>query len=91
MQTTSPAELSASHSLQELRRTLAGNVFLAVSATAFVVLSTHISFPIYFTPVALTLQTMAVIVVGLALEPGEVLKIAAAASAYTTIQRWHRS
>jgi biotin transport system substrate-specific component len=48
---------------------LTGKIFLAVSATAFIALSAHISLPLYFTPVPLTLQTFAVILVGLTLGP----------------------
>lgn len=69
MQTNSPAQLGATQDLRALRRTVAGKAFLAVSATAFVALCAHISFPLYFTPVPVTLQTMAVILVGLTLGP----------------------
>jgi len=53
----------------ELHRTLTGRVFLAVSASAFVALAAHVSVPLYFTPVPITLQTLAVILVGFALGP----------------------
>jgi biotin transport system substrate-specific component len=69
MQITTPIQLGATHDIRELPRTLSGKAILAVSATAFVALCAHISFPLYFTPVPVTLQTMAVILVGLALGP----------------------
>lgn len=69
MQSTFPIQLGATQDLRTLRRTLTGKIFLAVSATAFVTLCAHVSLPLYFTPVPLTLQTMAVILVGLTLGP----------------------
>jgi biotin transport system substrate-specific component len=69
MQTTLPIQLGATQDLRELHRSLTGRIFLAVSATAFVALCAHISLPLYFTPVPITLQTFAVILVGLTLGP----------------------
>ena len=69
MQTTFPTQIGSAQDLKDLRRTLAGKAFLAVGATAFVALCAHISFPLYFTPVPVTLQTLAVILVGLMLGP----------------------
>jgi biotin transport system substrate-specific component len=69
MQSTFPIPLGAAHDLKALTRTLAGRSFLAVSATALVALCAHVSVPLYFTPVPVTLQTMAVILVGLTLGP----------------------
>jgi biotin transport system substrate-specific component len=69
MQSTFPIPLGAAQDPQALTRTLAGRSFLAVSATAFVALCAHVSVPLYFTPVPVTLQTMAVILVGLTLGP----------------------
>ena len=46
-----------------------GKVFLAVSATAFVAACAHLSLPLPFTPVPLTLSDFAVILVGLCLGP----------------------
>jgi len=69
MQTTFPLQIGAIGNVQDLSRTWTGKVSLAVGATAFVALCAHISFPLYFTPVPVTLQTMAVILVGLVLGP----------------------
>jgi biotin transport system substrate-specific component len=69
MQSTFPIPLGAAQDPRALTRTLAGRSFLAVSATAFVALCAHVSVPLYFTPVPVTLQTMAVILVGLTLGP----------------------
>src|SRR5271168_3672923 len=68
MQSTFPIQL-ATPDLSSLSRTWAGKASLAIAATAFVALCAHVSIPLYFTPVPLTLQTMAVILVGLALGP----------------------
>ncbi len=48
---------------------MSGKVFLAVAATVFVAACAHISIPLPFTPVPLTLQNFAVILVGLFLGP----------------------
>ena len=69
MQSTFPIPLGAAQDPKALTRTLAGRSFLAVSATALVALCAHVSVPLYFTPVPVTLQTMAVILVGLTLGP----------------------
>lgn len=55
--------------LRDLPRSFAGRALLAVSATAFIAASAHVSVPLYFTPVPVTLQTFAVIVVGLLFGP----------------------
>jgi biotin transport system substrate-specific component len=69
MQSTFPIPLGAAQDPNALTRTVAGRIILAVSATAFVALCAHASVPLYFTPVPVTLQTMAVILVGLTLGP----------------------
>ena len=48
---------------------LAGMAILIVGATAFVALCAHISVPLPFTPVPLTLQNFAVLLVGMFLGP----------------------
>jgi biotin transport system substrate-specific component len=52
-----------------LRESRSGKIFLAISATAFVAACAHISIPLPFNPVPLTLQNFAVILVGLLLGP----------------------
>ena len=69
MQSTFPIQLGATQGVKEFSRTSTGKIFLTVGATVLVALSAHVSLPLYFTPVPLTLQTMAVILVGLTLGP----------------------
>jgi biotin transport system substrate-specific component len=69
MQSTLPFHSGTAADAEDLRRSAAGKIFLTVSATAFVALCAHISIPLYFTPVPVTLQTLAVILVGFALGP----------------------
>ena len=49
--------------------TIPGRIVLAVAATAFVAVCARISIPLPFTPVPLTLQNFAVLLVGLTLGP----------------------
>jgi biotin transport system substrate-specific component len=69
MQSTLPLQLDAAHDLRQLPRTLTGRVLLAIAATGLIALCAHISIPLYFTPVPITLQTLAVLFIGLALGP----------------------
>ena len=69
MQSTLPSELSLTQRTGSLQESLAGKVLLVVGATAFVAACAHISFPLPFTPVPLTLQNFAVLLVGMALGP----------------------
>jgi biotin transport system substrate-specific component len=69
MQSTFPIQLGAAQDLREFARTRTGRIFLAISATAFVAICAHVSVPLYFTPVPVTLQTLAVILIGLVLGP----------------------
>jgi biotin transport system substrate-specific component len=68
MQSTLPIGLAAPD-LSSYSRMRAGKASLSIGATAFVALCAHVSVPLFFTPVPLTLQTMAVILVGLTLGP----------------------
>lgn len=53
--------LPASRALRAVLAVLAGSALMAIAA--------HISVPLFFTPVPLTLQTLVVLLLGLALEP----------------------
>jgi biotin transport system substrate-specific component len=68
MQSTIPSPLSLARS-GSLQESLAGKTLLVIGATAFVAACAHISLPLPFTPVPLTLQNFAVILVGMALGP----------------------
>lgn len=69
MQAATSSQLGLTHGSGSLRESLAGKTLLVIGATAFVAACAHISFPLPFTPVPLTLQNFAVILVGLALGP----------------------
>jgi len=69
MQSTLPIQLDAQPGIYELPRTLAGKALLTVAATGLMAVCAHISIPLYFTPVPVTLQTLGVIFLGLALGP----------------------
>jgi biotin transport system substrate-specific component len=55
--------------LESARQTLPGRIIIAVSATALVAACAHVSLHLPFTPVPLTLQDFAVLLVGLVLGP----------------------
>jgi biotin transport system substrate-specific component len=69
MQSAIPSQLSLAHRSESLQESLAGKTLLVIGATAFVAACAHISLPLPFTPVPLTLQNFAVILVGMALGP----------------------
>jgi biotin transport system substrate-specific component len=68
MQSAIPSQLSLTRT-GSLQDSLAGKVLLVVGVTAFVTACAHISFPLPFTPVPLTLQNFAVLLVGMFLGP----------------------
>jgi biotin transport system substrate-specific component len=66
--------ITSSHSgliegAKPLHETLPGRVVLAIAATLFVATCAHVSIPLFFTPVPITLQTFAVILIGMVLGP----------------------
>jgi biotin transport system substrate-specific component len=69
MQSAIPSQLSIHHRTGSLQETLAGKTLIIIGATAFVAACAHISLPLPFTPVPLTLQNLAVVLVGLVLGP----------------------
>src|SRR5271170_7903988 len=69
MQSAIPSQHGLSHRTGSLQDSLAGKTLLIIGATAFVAACAHISFPLPFTPVPLTLQNFAVLLVGMALGP----------------------
>jgi biotin transport system substrate-specific component len=69
MQSTIPSQLGLAHRSGSLQESIAGKTLLVIGATAFVAACAHISLPLPFTPVPLTLQNFAVILVGMALGP----------------------
>src|SRR6267154_5690284 len=69
MQSAIPSQLGLTHRSGSLQESLSGKLVLTVAASAFVAICAHISLPLPFTPVPLTLQNFAVILVGMALGP----------------------
>src|SRR3954451_1371951 len=70
MQSALPSSTSlAQNPSRSITKSLTGRVVIAVTATIFVALCAHVSVPLPFTPVPLTLQNFAVLLVGLALGP----------------------
>ena len=69
MQSAIPSQLGVTHRSGSLQESLAGKTLLVIGATAFVAACAHISLPLPFTPVPLTLQNFAVVLVGMALGP----------------------
>jgi biotin transport system substrate-specific component len=61
--------LTLSHGVKPMQQSLPVQVALAVAATGLVAICAHISLPLFFTAVPLTLQTFAVILVGMLLGP----------------------
>jgi len=58
MQSAIPSQLSLTHRSGSLQESLAGKTLLVIGATAFVAACAHISLPLPFTPVPLTLQKL---------------------------------
>jgi biotin transport system substrate-specific component len=69
MQSAFPIQLESAHGIRSVPRTLAGKAMLTIAATALVALCAHVSVPLYYSPVPITLQTLAVLLIGLAFGP----------------------
>jgi biotin transport system substrate-specific component len=54
---------------QPFHKTLTGRIVLTIAATLFMAVCAHVSIPLFFTPVPITLQTFGVILIGMALGP----------------------
>ena len=65
MQSATSSQLGLAHRSGSLQDSLSGKVILTIAASAFVALCAHISLPLPFTPVPLTLQNFAVILIGM--------------------------
>jgi biotin transport system substrate-specific component len=68
MQSAIPSQLGLTRT-GSLQESLPGKILLVIGATVFVATCAHISFPLPFTPVPLTLQNFAVLLVGMFLGP----------------------
>ena len=68
MQSTLPTTLTASPTTA-FQETFAGKAALVVAATGFLAICAHVSIPLFFTPVPLSLITFGVLLVGLTLGP----------------------
>jgi biotin transport system substrate-specific component len=69
MQTAPPVRLSTHENLFGLAKLRGSRIVLAFSATALMAICAHVSLPLFFTPVPLTLQTFAVLLTGFLLGP----------------------
>jgi biotin transport system substrate-specific component len=69
MQSATSTQLGLTQRSGSLQESLSGKVILVLAASAFVAICAHISVPLPFTPVPLTLQNFAVILVGMLLGP----------------------
>ena len=69
MQSAISAHSGLIHRTKALQESIPGKIVLAFAATWLVAACAHISLPLPFTPVPLTLQNFAVLLVGMALGP----------------------
>jgi biotin transport system substrate-specific component len=69
MQSTIPAQSAPTHQAISLHETLIGKTMIVIAASVFVAACAHLSIPLPFTPVPITLQNFAVILVGMVLGP----------------------
>jgi biotin transport system substrate-specific component len=69
MQATLPTSLSYTRPERAFHQTLSGKIVFTMAASAFVAACAHVSLPLPFTPVPLTLSNFAVLLVGMFLGP----------------------
>jgi biotin transport system substrate-specific component len=69
MQSTVPSQSALTHSAAPVHETLTGRTMIVIAASIFVAACAHLSVPLPFTPVPITLQNFAVILVGMVLGP----------------------
>lgn len=69
MQSAISANTGFIHRTKALQESIPGRIVLAFAATMLVAACAHVSLPLPFTPVPLTLQNFAVLLVGMALGP----------------------
>lgn len=69
MQSAISSQSALTHSSRTLPESVPGRISLAIAATALVAACAHVSLPLPFTPVPLTLQNFAVLLVGMVLGP----------------------
>jgi len=69
MQSTLSSDSGLSHRAESFQASLLGRITLVVTASVLVAACAHVTLPLPFTPVPLTLQTFAVILIGMFLGP----------------------
>lgn len=69
MQSTLPTSSTLAQPSRSLATSLPGRAAIVIAATLFIAACAHVSVPLPFTPVPLTLQNFAVLLVGLLLGP----------------------
>ncbi len=69
MQPISSSTTGLMHNAKPLLETLPGKIAVSVAATLFVAMCARVSIPLFFTPVPITLQTFAIILIGMTLGP----------------------
>jgi biotin transport system substrate-specific component len=69
MQSALPSYSGLAHSAKSLQESVPGKAIIVIAASLFVAVCAHVSLPLPFTPVPITLQTFAVFLVGMLLGP----------------------
>lgn len=69
MQSALPSHSGLAHSAKSLQDSIPGKAVTVIAASLFVAACAHVSLPLPFTPVPITLQTFAVFLVGMVVGP----------------------